>query len=242
VDARANQEPIEELWRSALSEYREEGLKGRLKAKWPYDPNVTERITYDFPPTFQPGYVGKRYFEGRHRIVLLGKNPGRGTDPEAKEKNRAYRADLESFARGEIGFEDANHSIASHVAWWRIYAGKGVLREGGADRVSLIAEDVRPSIQDIAHLNFFPFKSVEDADPLDSPFREHVWRTYVQRMLELLRPTVIVRYSSSDSVASALRRLPGSPKVFRVLSPAARSSYAQRVESWEKVSEHLRGS
>lgn len=158
------------------------------------------------------------------------------------EKNRSYRAELEAFARGEVGFEDVNLSIASHVAWWKIYAGKGVFREGGAERVALIAEDVRPSIHDIVHLNYFPFKTVEDADPSEtSLFKQHVWRTYVRRMLELLEPTAIVRYSSSDRVHNQLRTLPGSPAVLRVQSPAARGSYAQRVESWAKVSGHLRG-
>ncbi len=241
MDTQSNRAAIEELWRRALSDYREDGLEGRLRDRWSYDQNVNHRITYDYPPTFQPGYVGSRYFDNRHRIVLLGKNPGRGTDTESMEKNRAYRTELEAFAREEIGFEDVNHSIASHVAWWKLYAGKGVFREGGAEWVSLIAEDVRPSIHDIAHLNYFPFKTAGDADPLDTPFRGHIWRTYVRRTLELLEPTAIVRYSSSDRVHSQLRTLPGTPAVLRVQSPAARGSYAQRAESWAKVSNHLRG-
>lgn len=57
------------------------GLRERLSEKWPYDANVKDRISYDYPPTFQPGYVGPRYFAARQRVVLIAQNPGEGRDP-----------------------------------------------------------------------------------------------------------------------------------------------------------------
>src|SRR5215203_4735929 len=52
---------VEELWRWALPDYREERLQERLTDRWPGDDNVDGRIAYGYPPTFQPGYVGPRY-------------------------------------------------------------------------------------------------------------------------------------------------------------------------------------
>jgi hypothetical protein len=99
----AKQDEVEELCRRALQEYRQEGLRERLSEKWPYDPTVKDRISYDYPPTFQPGYVGPRYFASRHRVVLIAQNPGEGSDPFSVEKNREYRAKLGSFAQGMQG-------------------------------------------------------------------------------------------------------------------------------------------
>lgn len=63
----AKQDEVEELCRRALQEYRQEGLRERLSEKWPYDRTVKDRISYDYPPTFQPGYVGPHYFASRRR-------------------------------------------------------------------------------------------------------------------------------------------------------------------------------
>ena len=108
-----------------------EGLQERLANRWPGDDNVDGRIAYGYPPTFQPGYVGPRYFAAERRIVLVGQNPGEGSDPVSKRMNREYRAKLEAFVRGEIGFEDLNSLIASHMLRWAIFKGKGIFREGG---------------------------------------------------------------------------------------------------------------
>ena len=55
-----NRPAVEELWRQTLTAYRDEGLRGRLADAWPGDRNVGERIVCEYPPTFQPGYVGPR--------------------------------------------------------------------------------------------------------------------------------------------------------------------------------------
>src|SRR5262245_7836191 len=126
----AKQDEVEELCRRALQEYRQEGLRRRLSEKWPYDGNVEARISYDYPPTFQPGYVGRRYFASRHRVILIAQNPGEGSDPYSVAKNVEYLAKLEAFAEGNAGFEDLNHLVAQHHLGWRIYEGKGIFREG----------------------------------------------------------------------------------------------------------------
>ena len=53
-----NQTSVEELWRQALHTYHQEGLYEHLSEEWPGDGNVTGRISYEYPPTFQPEYVG----------------------------------------------------------------------------------------------------------------------------------------------------------------------------------------
>jgi hypothetical protein len=99
---------IEGLWRETLQTYREEGLEERLTDEWPDDGNVNDRIAYGYPPTFQPGHVGPRYFAVERRIVLVGQNPGEGSDPVSKRMNLEYQFKLEAFVREEVGFEDLN--------------------------------------------------------------------------------------------------------------------------------------
>lgn len=102
----AKKEPVEELWRRALPDYRQEGLRERLSREWPGDRNVNERIAYDYPPTFQPGYVGPRYLAAGQHLVLMGQNPGEGSDPRPVKLDREFRAKLEAFAQGNTGFKD----------------------------------------------------------------------------------------------------------------------------------------
>jgi hypothetical protein len=186
------QAQAEELWRQALRDYREEGLQVRLADGWPGDGSVNGRISYGYPPTFQPGYVGPRYLATERRIVLVGQNPGEGSDPDSKRMNREYRAKLEAFLGREIDFKDVNGLIASHMLRWRIFKGKGIFREGGAGRVALLADGVSPSIEEVSYMNYFPFKTSENRPPLKaSAFRPHLWTTYVARLLELLEPSVI---------------------------------------------------
>ena len=238
----ANQDEVEGLWRRALLEYRQEGLRERLSEKWPYDPTVEGRISYDFPPTFQPGYVGPRYFAARHRVVLIAQNPGEGSDPVSVEMNREYRAKLEAFAQGDAGFEDLNRLVAAHLLGWRIYEGKGIFRQGGAARMALLDDDVRPSIEEVV-ANWFPFKTSGNQGPSKtSPFRQHVWTTYLRRLLELLAPTVVVPMGAwcGWSEAEELRVLAGSPKVIPVQHPSARNPQALQ-ESWTRLSSYLCG-
>ena len=78
-------------------------------------------------------------------MVLIDQNPGEGSDPTSIGMNGEYRASLEAFVRKVVGYEELNSLIASHMFRWRIFKGKGIFREGGAGKVSLLADGVRPS-------------------------------------------------------------------------------------------------
>ncbi len=240
------QATVKELWRQALSDYREIGLYERLTAAWPYDGNVIRKMTYEHPPTFQPGYVGPQYFAQRRRIVMVGQNPGEGSDSASRTKNSEYRAKLEAYVRGDADFEDLNRLIASHMLWWDVFNGKGIFRESGAGVISLLDADVRPSIYDVCYVNYFPFKTSKNCSPLKSScFRRHIWRTYVKRMLELLEPTVIIALGVSWAKGNVdLRNLTGSPKAIPVWHPSKRNlaRRQQLIDSWESVSEYLHSS
>jgi hypothetical protein len=242
----AKRTAVEELWQQALQTYREDGLRGRLAEGWPGDSNVNERITYEYPPTFQPGYVGSRYFASGRRMVLVGQNPGEGSDPTSIGMNREYRTKLEGFARGEIGFEDLNRLIGAHMLRWSVFHAKGIFREGGAAKMSLLDDDVRPSIRDIGYVNYFPFKTSENRPPLKaSSFRVHSWTTYVGRLLELLEPSVIVPMGAwcTRSVEAELRGLAGSPEVIAVWHPSnynANTRPQKLRATWEPLSGYLR--
>jgi hypothetical protein len=133
--------------------------------------------------------------------------------------------------------------VAAHLLGWRIYEGKGTFREGGAGRMALLDEDVRPSIEEVGCANWFPFKTSGNQGPSKtSAFRHHVWTTYLRRLLELLVPTVVVPMGAwcGWSDAEELRALAGSPKVIRVQHPSARNPQALQ-ESWTPLSSYLRG-
>ena len=241
ADLSANRAAIEELWRRALTTYREEGLEERLKAEWSQDANVTERITYEYPPTFQPGFVGPRYFGSERKVVLLGQNPG---GPRSGGEERLYHARLEAFDRREISFAEVNEFLASLIPGWRVFAGKGIFRESGAHEASLIAEDVRPSIREVSYVNHFPFRLPNRyRKPRKTSFQKCVWAEYVWPLLKLLKPTLIIRYLWSDGVDTDLRSLVGSSSVVPVFHPSVtnmRARPAALTQSWEPVSEHLR--
>jgi len=89
--------------------------------------------------------------------------------------------------------------------------------------MSLLDEHVRPSIDDVAYVNWFPFKTSANSLPLNSPFRRHVWRTYVGRLLDLLTPVVIVLMEAwaSRGVEAELEGAGGSPELIPVWHPSA---------------------
>jgi hypothetical protein len=210
------------LWQEALVEYRQQGLQERLANDWSGDRNVIERIAYQFPPTFQPGYVGPHYLESSRALLIMPQNPGEGRDPAAVAMDRDYGAKLHAFMHGNTGFEELNRLIASHILTWRLFAQKGVFRESGTARISLLDEDVRPSIEEVCYLNYFPFKTSANMAPLKaSAFARRVWTTYVKRMLELLAPTVIVSLGAwcSPTVEAELQRSAGSSDVIPVWHP-----------------------
>jgi hypothetical protein len=235
------QEELEKLWRHALSDYRQEGLPERLSERWPDDRNVNA-IAYRYEPTFQPGYVGPHYAASKRRIALIGQNPGEGGDPASVAKDREYREKLEAFTRGDIGFDDLNRFVASLAPTWRVFTGKGVFRDDCAPRMSLIDDDVRLSIGDVAYLNYFPFKTVGNATPRATPFWRRVWTTYVTKVLGLLTPKVIVAMGSwcSSPREQELRALPESPDVVRVDHPSARNP-RRLQDTWRQLSTYLRG-
>ena len=78
---------------------------------------------------------------------------------------------------------------------------------------------MRPSIEEVSYVNYFPFKTSENRPPLKaSAFRLHAWTTYVARLLELLESSVIVPMGPwfSRSVEAELKRLAGSPELVPV--------------------------
>jgi hypothetical protein len=244
MNIRAKPEAVERLWREALWDNRQEELRERLSEKWPGDTNVNF-IAYKYPPSFQPGYVGPRYFASAHRILLVGQNPGEGR--AAASVDRDYSGALEAFAEGEIGFEELNGRVASHMLRWSVFKGKGIFRESDAGRISLLDEDVRPSIEAVAYLNFFPYKTSGNEKPPSSFFQQRVWKTYVRPLVDLLAPALIIPMGVSwfkGSVEAELRATAGSAEVIPVLHPADRNINTQRPQlqaSWTSLSEYLRG-
>jgi hypothetical protein len=219
-------------------------LRERLSEEWPGDRNVKERIAYDYPPTFQPGYVGPSYFSSGGSIILMGQNPGEGSDPVSVEMNREYRAGLEAFTQRDLRFEDLNRLVALHMLRWSVFKGKGIFRESGAGRMSPLDEDVRPSIEDVGYVNHFPFKTSANRSPFKmSSLRGHVWTGYVARLLELLAPTVIVLMGAwGRSVDAQLRGSAGSPKVMTVWHPSDYNLNTRPRElqaSWKSLSAYL---
>jgi hypothetical protein len=237
-------EELEELWRHALRDYRQEGLRERLSNEWPDDPNV-EALAYGYPPTFQPGYVGRHYFASGVKVVLIGQNPGEGRDPVSVAMDREYRDALEAFMEGETGFEDLNRLIADHMLKWRVFQAKGIFRESGAARISLLDEDVRPSIKDVAYVNYFPFKVTTNDPPLNSHLQRCVWKTYLVRFLGLLAPSLIVAMGVGwyRSAEVQLRTVAGSASVIAVWNPSDRlvnTRPAELLASWGSLSARLR--
>jgi hypothetical protein len=176
----------------------------------------------------------------------MGQNPGEGSDVASVGMDRQYWAKLEGFAQGDVRFDELNHLVASHMLRWSVFKGKGIFREAGAARMSLLDEEVRPSIEEVGYVNYFPFKTSANRPPFkESFFRRHVWTTYIGRLLDLLAPTVIVPMGawSRGSVDSELRGSAGSPKVIPVWHPSDYNVNTRPQElgaSWRPLSAYLR--
>ena len=128
---------------------------------------------------------------------------------------------------------------------WKVFKNKGIFLESGDDRIKLLPTDLRPSIYAVSYVNAFPFKTVGNSKPLRSPFRAHVWQEYVQPLIELLRPTIIVRFPESDDLESELRSISGVTTVTRVWHPSdynVNTRPAEVQESWQAIIDVLRGS
>jgi hypothetical protein len=237
-------ESIKELWKHALQDYSQVGLEDRLKQRWPNDPNVMHHISYQYPPTFQPGYVGCDYWSQTQRLLILSQNPGEGADPVSQARDVHYSDVLKRFVDSLLSWEELNREVASEMLRWRTFAEKGIFAESGASRISLLHASVRPSIHGIAYLNAFPFKTVGNRKPTSSPFRTHVWETFVSQAIQLLAPMLIVRFPESDDLAPTLCTNPSIKEVVRAWHPSdynVNTRPGQLVEHWIPVNAFLAG-
>ena len=67
-------ETIEARWREYLRAYSDPQIRDRLQSNWRDDPNVVKgRIQFAYPLTFQPGYIGTRFFESYTRILFTSR-------------------------------------------------------------------------------------------------------------------------------------------------------------------------
>lgn len=236
---------IEALWRGALERYAQSDLRGTLQRHWKEDANL-KKISYDFPPTFQPGYVGTEYAVASPRILFLVRNPGTGLSPEKIEKNKHYADMLEAFARGKTRFAELNTFIADEILNWDVYARKGIFRESNDSEIDLLRPGNRPSVQNVSILNSFPFKTLKsDTEPQRTEFWWNVWNTYVYVLVELLRPDVlVVCFSSLPKKKSRLHLIQscGRDGVIPVLHPGNRNLRCCREKlkgSWQRLDHHL---
>lgn len=242
---------IESLWRTYLRIYGEPQVRVALRDRWQNDPNVAqERIQLDFPPTFQPGYVGASFFDSEARLVFLGYNPGEGRQATSQSEDQVLGRWLQRFTEGHENLLSLSHFQAAHVVKWPIYSGKGIFRETDDLTIELLHSTVRPSIHSVALLNLFPFKTVANKKPLsgwggpDTSLKTHMWDRLVKPTLELLTPQVIVHYPDADSYTSRLSLLPTKPRLIRVWHPSDYNLNAQRQglkQAWQHLEAALRG-
>ncbi len=228
---------IEGLWRKALQDYSQYGLEDRLKQKWQNDQNV-ERISFQYPPTFQPGYLGGDYWQQTKRLLILSQNPGEGSSYEAQHWDAHYSDVLKRFADGLLSWEELNREVAGEILKWGTFAEKGIFAESGDSRISLLDPSVRPSIHGIAYMNTFPFKTVANQAPASSPFLIHVWKTFVRQTIQALAPTFIIRFPGSDRFERELSQIPGIEAVVRVWHPSDYNLNTRRnqlAESWKRL-------
>src|SRR5262245_43320033 len=118
---------------------------------WGADPNVTEgRIQVNYPPTFQPGYIGPDYARSGIRLLFLGYNPGEGRLQSSRDEDKVLAQKLRAFSGGHISFKNLREFQAGHVINWPIYREKGIFSETGDSEIALVPVAVRPSIRSVA--------------------------------------------------------------------------------------------
>ncbi len=94
---------IEALWRRYLNSYADPQIRGKLQRRWRDDPNVVRgRIQFEYPPTFQPGYIGPALMADDTRIRFIWQNPGEGRQQSSQEGDKALAQQLKAFARAKI--------------------------------------------------------------------------------------------------------------------------------------------
>src|SRR5438128_875446 len=107
---------IESLWRGYLRIYGEPQVRSALVERWPADPNVVQgRIEVNFPPTFQPGYIGPDFFGSRHRLVFLGCNPGEDTQATSRTDDEILGDWLKRFSGLQESLLSLSHFQADLV-------------------------------------------------------------------------------------------------------------------------------
>jgi hypothetical protein len=240
---------IENLWRKYLNLYGEPQVRTQLVQHWGNDPNISSgRIQFCFPPIFQPGYVGAKFFESRCRIVFLGYNPGEGRLSKSQDEDRVFAQELSAFANGRTSLAQLGQSQANHMVKWPIYEGKGILSEAGDSRISLLPRLARPSIQSIAILNLFPFKTVHNRKPFigcrgtSASLSSEMWDCLVKPTIESLTPDLIVRYPESDRYSSQIESIQSKPRTIRVWHPSDYNLRAHRSrlqEEWKRLADDL---
>jgi len=232
---------IETLWRKYLRTYAEDRIRAELQSAWATDPNVTQsRIQFDYPPTFQPGYIGPAYSEAESRILFVGYNPGEGKLQSSRDEDNVLARKLRDFAEGAISFEELREFQAGHVVKWPIYREKGIFSETRDSAIALLPVAARPSVRSVALLNLFPFKTIQNKKPLagygnGASLKEHMWEYLIRPTIEALAPRVIVRYPDADAYESMLAQLSARPRIIRVWHPSDYNLSAQRTrlaEAW----------
>lgn len=240
---------IEDLWRAYLQIYGEPQVRAELPRRWGADANITqERVQFDFPPTFQPGYVGPAFFQADSGILFLGYNPGEGKLQSSQDEDKSLARELRAFAEGRTSLDELSKFQAGHLVRWPVYRAKGIFSETGDASISLLPAASRPSVQAVALLNLFPLKTVGNKKPLAgyggnaTSLKTHMWECLVKPTIEALAPKLVVRYPDSDSYASQLEQLESKPTVLRVWHPSDYNLSAQRsglAASWSALANCL---
>lgn len=244
-------EIVASLWREFAKRFADHDLKNTLANEWASDPNVVHgRIQLNYPPTFQPGYIGPDYLVAHTRIIFLGYNPGEGKLASSQLDDEILAMMLSAFARGDKTFDDLNRFLSTHLLKWPVYREKGIFQETGDCRIALLPKAIRPSIRSVALLNFFPFKTTNNQKPLSGNSRgkgslkDYMWESFVKPTIDALRPAVIIRYPDSDSYVPRLSYRGSNVPTVRVWHPSDYNLSAQRNhlhESWSKLGDALQG-
>lgn len=233
---------VARLWTNWLAKFPQRNLQQRLMKCWPDDPNLG-RISFAYPPTFQPGYVGKNYGRGR-RILFVGYNPGEGrtaSDADAKLAKAICR-----LADGKLSFQEYNQHLFTQIESWVIYRGVGVFREHGPSTMAraphgLLPEAARPSLDTVALVNAFPFKTVGNSRPLCAgALASLFWQEFTVPMISALKPDAIVYFTGlPKSRQRALHSLCGN--AFRVWHPSynSRTRPERLASEWQPFAEFL---
>jgi len=232
-------EAVALLWQEWLGCFHQLDLKENLLSRWPGDRNATERISYDFPPVFQPGYVGT-CFGQQPRVVFVGYNPGHGTSRRAVEEDKVLMQKLADFADGRLNFQDYNDFLADQIFLWNIYGGMGIFREDNSPALSLIPEPLRPSVTTVGLLNAFPFKTRANERPLwKSKLAIELWRNFTLPVIRLLQPEIVVHYPDISWCSRDLKAL--GCKIIQVWHPSFNSRTRPKAlaETWRPLVETL---